>query len=162
MRVFVSIGSNIGREGNIRGAIRGLRACYGPLTLSKVYESETVGFSGEPFFNLVAAFETGDPPETVRRRLREIESAHGRTRGLSRFSPRSLDLDLLLYGEMIKHEAEINVPRSEIVEYAFVLRPLAEIAPDMHHPESDKTYEQLWREFGDRSQALHPVKIDLD
>lgn len=159
--VFVSIGSNIDRERNISGALRQLQVYYGPLTLSPIYESKAIGFEGAPFLNLVAAFDTGDSLETVQLRLDQIERSHGRLRGSSRFGPRTLDMDLLLYGRLVKHDGRFHIPRPEIREYAFVLKPLAEIAPHLHHPETDETYEQLWQEFDQHGQALRKVNVAL-
>jgi 2-amino-4-hydroxy-6-hydroxymethyldihydropteridine diphosphokinase len=160
-RVFVSIGSNIEKEKNLRNGITQLRAYYAPLTLSTVYESAAIGFNGDPFYNLVAAFDTGDPLTTVCANFLKIEYTHGRQRGVARFSPRTLDLDLLLYGDWVKHDAEIHIPRPEIAEYAFVLCPLAEIAPAIRHPETGTTFKEMWQRFNQPSQPLSPVRIEV-
>lgn len=159
-RVYVSIGSNIDREHNIRGAIRALREAYGPLTLSRVYESAAEGFEGGNFYNLVAAFDTEEPPRAVNARLARIEHAHGRTRRAGRYGSRTLDIDLLLYDDRVLHEDGMNVPRDEIEKYAFVLRPLAEIAPRQRHPLTGARFEEMWHRFDDRAQTLKPVTFD--
>jgi len=160
-RVFVSVGSNIEKEKNIRSGVTQLRTYYGPLTLSTVYESEAIGFNGDSFYNLAVAFDTGDPLTTVLANLLKIEYTHGRQRGMARFSPRTLDLDLLLYGDLIKHDSGIHLPRPEIAEYAFVLCPLAEIAAAIRHPETGVTFKEMWKRFNQRNQPLLPVRIEI-
>ena len=160
-RVFVSIGSNIEKEKNLRSGITQLRTYYGPLALSTVYESAAIGFNGDSFYNVVAAFDTGDPLTIVLANLLQIEYTHGRQRDMTRFSPRTLDLDLLLYGDLVKHDAGIHVPRPEIAEYAFVLCPLAEIAPAIHHPETGITFKEMWTRFNQTNQSLSPVRIEI-
>ena len=161
-RVFVSIGSNIAREQNIRGAVRALTQLYGPLTLSGVYETEAVGFAGDRFYNVVAAFDSGAPVEAIHEELVRIENAHGRRRGdAPRFAARTLDLDLLLYGDLIRHDGDIDVPRREIGEHAYVLGPLAEIAPELRHPETGETMERMWKNFAGRRE-LRPVDLAFD
>lgn len=160
-RVYVSIGSNIDRENNIRGAVQALRKHYIFLTLSRVYETPAEGFDGAAFYNLVAGFDTDEPVERVRQTLADIENAHGRKRGGARFSARTLDLDLLLYNELVRHADGVDIPRGEIVKYAFVLGPLAEIAPDLKHPETGEPLRTLWGKFTGR-RDLRPVNLKLD
>jgi 2-amino-4-hydroxy-6-hydroxymethyldihydropteridine diphosphokinase len=159
-RVYVSLGSNIDRERNIRGAVHALRERYGTLTLSRVYETPAEGFDGDAFYNLVAGFDTDESVEQVRAALAAIEDAHGRTRNGPRHGPRTLDLDLLLYGDLVRHEGGFDIPRGEIVKYAFVLGPLAEIAPDLHHPETGVRLDELWKTFSGRRE-LRPVDLTL-
>ena len=143
-RVFVSIGSNIDREANIRGAIEALVHRFGPLTFSSVYETRAVGFEGEVFLNLVVGFDTNEPIDVIRKELRGIEDAHGRQReGVPKFSSRTLDLDLILYGDVV--DANEKLPHTDILEYPFVLGPLAELAPDFVHPVTRETCLALWR-----------------
>ncbi len=149
--VYVSIGSNIDRERNIRSAVAALKYRFGRITLSSVYETQAQGFAGDPFYNLVAGFETPLNPKEINAVLRAIENQHGRQRGGPKFSARTLDLDLLLYGQAIIEE--YNVPRDEITRYAFVLLPLAEIAPDVIHPCLQKPLAVLWQDF---EAAHHP------
>ena len=159
-RIFVSIGSNIEREKNLRGAVRALRDAYGTLALSRVYESAPQGFTGDNFYNLVAAFDTGESIEAVKARLAAIETAHGRVRGDRRLASRTLDLDLLLYDNAVIHRAGLDLPRAEIQEYAFVLAPLAEIAPDLRHPETGESYKAMWENFSD-APPLRVVEFDF-
>ena len=152
--VYVSIGSNIDREHNIRSAVKALKRRFGALTLSSVYETRAQGFSGDPFYNLVVGFETPLSAGEINHLLHDIENQHGRRRGEQKFSSRSLDLDLLLYDDAIS--AEHNLPREEITRYAFVLLPLTEIAPDTMHPRQQKPLRSLWQAF----QTDHDVGGD--
>jgi 2-amino-4-hydroxy-6-hydroxymethyldihydropteridine diphosphokinase len=155
--VFVGIGSNIDREASIRAGVIDLREKYGDLRLSLVYESEAVGFEGDAFYNLVAAFDTSDSVEQVFVTLAEIEKTHGRQRGSERFSSRTLDLDLLLYGNLVASGEDYHVPRDEIPRYAFVLWPLSELEPTMKHPQTGKTFLDMWEDFDKRNQTLMPI-----
>jgi len=145
--VFLSIGSNIDRERHIPSALAELERRFGPLTASSTYETAAVGFEGPAFHNLVVAFATELPIAEIARILTEIEEMHGRTRQCHKFSSRTLDLDLLLYGDMVGEEGRHKLPRDEILRYAFVLEPLAEIAPDLKHPLADQRYADLWAAF---------------
>lgn len=160
-RVYVSLGSNIDREQNIRGAVRALKQHYGQLALSRVYETPAEGFDGDAFYNLVAGFDTGETMEQVRQALAAIEAAHGRTRNGPRSGPRTLDLDLLLYGDLVRHDGGFDIPRGEIVKHAFVLGPLAEIAPELRHPETGETMARLWEGFDAARRRLAPVELDF-
>ena len=160
-RVHAGLGSNIDRENNIRGAVRALTAHYGPLTLSPVYESQAVGCEGENFYNLVAGFDTEDSIERVKETLSRIESRFGRTRRGNRFSARTLDLDLLLYGDTVRHDTEVNLPHPDIQHYAFVLRPLADIAPNLPHPGTGLTFAKMWQQFNEDGQETRTVKFEF-
>ncbi|ADE13251.1 2-amino-4-hydroxy-6-hydroxymethyldihydropteridine pyrophosphokinase [Nitrosococcus halophilus Nc 4] len=160
-RAYVSIGSNINRENNIRAGVDALRRRYGPLIISRVFESESVGFQGDNFYNLVVGFDTNEPPQTIAHALHEIERACGRKRGGPRFAPRALDLDLLLYNDLVIDEPGLQIPRDDILNYAFVLQPLAEIAPRCHHPVLGKSYAELWATFDKSSNRLWPTDLKL-
>ena len=161
MRAYISIGSNIEREINIRAAVQALRERFGTLTLSNVYENQPIGFEGENFYNLVAAFDTNESPETVATILHDIERRIGRTRAPARFSSRTIDLDLLLYNGLLSEKETLRLPRREIDEYACVLRPLSELAPEMHHPRTGETFAALWARFEKTAQPLTPVALEL-
>lgn len=159
-RIWLSLGSNQARQPSLRGAVRMLRDTFGPLILSPVYESAAVGFAGEPFLNLVAGADTDWPAQAVQRRLREIEDAHGRVRGTDKFAPRTLDVDLLTYGDAVR--PDLGLPRDEIERYAFVLGPLAEVAPEDRHPVLGQTYAALWAAFDRDAQPLRRVEFEWD
>ena len=159
-RAWISIGSNIDPQSNIAGAVRALRRIFGTLTLSPVYLTRAVGFEGPPFLNLIAGFDTGLEPARVVQLLGEIESSFGRRHGGVPLSSRTLDLDLLTFGDRPQRVAGKTLPREDILKYAFVLKPLAEVAPGQRHPVDGRTFGELWSAFdGDRSglSAVDPA-----
>jgi 2-amino-4-hydroxy-6-hydroxymethyldihydropteridine diphosphokinase len=161
-RVYVGIGSNIDRDKYIRAGVRLLADAFGKLSLSTVYESPAYGFQGDNFYNLVAGFDTTMDLQSLATRLRDIEYACGREWHTGRFMPRTLDVDLLLYGDIVRHDDKIDLPRNDIAHYAFVLCPLAEIAAAERHPELGRTYADLWREFTADKRQLRPVQFSFE
>ena len=159
-QVFVSVGSNTDPARNIRAAMATLREHYPALRYSSMYESEAVGFEGANFYNFVLGFETDQPVETVAAVLREVEDVHGRDRSQPRFSARTIDLDLLLYDDLILRNGAVSIPREEIPHNAFVLQPLAELAPTLKHPELNRPYAELWRDYDKSRQALWVIPFD--
>ena len=158
-RVWLSIGSNVEREANITGCIKSLREEFGGLVISQVYENASFGFEGSPFYNLVVGFATDQSVDLLTQKLHKIEADHGRVRGGPKFAARSLDIDLLTYGEQIIKSKTLELPRPEILEYAFVLGPLAEVAGDELHPTTGKSYSELWSEFDQSKHSLSPVEL---
>ncbi|MGR9105364.1 MAG: 2-amino-4-hydroxy-6-hydroxymethyldihydropteridine diphosphokinase [Gammaproteobacteria bacterium] len=156
--VYLSIGSNIEREKNIGSALKELRELFGDLRLSSVYETDAVGFEGPPFYNLTLLFHSEEPVREIAKVLREIEIRHGRTRKPAKFSGRTLDLDILLYGDLVLHDERLQIPRDDIMRYAFVLEPLAEIAPDQCHPVTHERYCDLWDRFD--KKGIEQKKIE--
>jgi len=157
--VYLSIGSNIEREKHIQTGVTALKRQFGNISLSSVYESDAVGFDGKPFLNLIAAFETELTPIQVDTTLDQIEKENGRTSEQKKFNPRTLDLDLVLYGDYISQDPNLEIPRGEITRYAFVLEPLAEIAGNLVHPVLNTRYDQLWQDF-DKSNIIQK-RIDF-
>ena len=155
--IYISLGSNINREENTRAGIAALKQAFGDLTLSAVYESEAVGFDGDAFYNMVIACDVSTSVHDTNQILRDIEDANGRDRSGPKFSSRTLDLDLLLYDDLILDENGLKLPRGEILKNAFVLWPLAEIAPQLIHPEVDASYAELWAAFDKSKEALYPI-----
>ncbi len=156
-KVYVSVGSNIDREHNVELALSDLFKTYGELEQSLVYETQSVGFDGDPFYNMVVAFSTDESPQAVAAHLRNIEDVHGRDRSGGKFSSRNMDLDLLLYDDLVLEEEGLHLPRKEILEYAFVLKPLSEIAGDMKHPVTGFTFSALWDQFDPTAQPMWPI-----
>ena len=153
--VFLGLGSNESAEDNLRLAIRELRSRYGELSLSSVYQSASVGFDGAEFLNLVVRLETDDSPFDICSDIELIHRLAGRIRNSGKWESRSLDIDLLLYNDLVQDERPVHVPRDDVVQYSFVLRPLAEIAPDQIHPVTGKTFLEHWQAFDATS---HPLK----
>lgn len=160
-KIYISLGSNIDRENNTRAGVAALREVFGELELSSVYESEAVGFEGDAFYNMVIACDAGGDVHSTNRALCEIEDAHGRDRSGPRFSSRTLDLDLLLYDDLVLNEKGLKLPREEILHNAFVLWPLAEIAPTLRHPEKSKSYAELWEGFNKNKENLKPIEFQF-
>ncbi len=156
-RVFVSIGSNINRYRHIAAALDVLSLHFGELQLSRVYESEAVGFNGDPFLNMVAGFHSDSAVVELAQLLRQIEYRHGRPQLAVKYGPRTMDIDILTYGELAGEFEGLSLPREEITDNAFVLLPLQQIAGDCVHPVLGKSYRQLWSEFDETSQRLWPV-----
>ncbi len=161
-KIYISLGSNIDRDRNTRAGIQALRERFGELELSSVYESEAVGFEGDAFYNMVIACEVNEDVHSANRALAEIEDAHGRDRSGPRFSSRTLDLDLLLYDDLVLDEKGLRLPREEILKNAFVLWPLAEIAPGLVHPLAGKSYAELWSAFDKSRENLSPIEFKFD
>ncbi len=159
-QVYVGIGSNVEREANIRSGVDALREQFGDVAVSTVYESAAVGFDGDPFYNLVAHFETGSTLEVLGAALRQIEDAHQRDRSLPSFGPRTLDIDLLLFDDVVLHQGKLQLPRDEIEKQAFVLRPLAELSGELVHPLNGETFSAMWQRFDQSSQPLTAVALD--
>ena len=159
-RVYISIGSNIEPARHVRLAVTALHEYYGRLDISRVYESEAVGFDGDNFYNLVVGLDTEQDVNTVNRTLHEIEARYGRDRSGPRFSARSIDLDLLLYDDLIMQVDKLILPREEILQNAFVLWPLAEIAPQLIHPVKQQSMADLWQRFDKAKQQLLPIEFE--
>ncbi len=157
--VFVGVGSNVEPEQHIRAGLDALSKCFGTVAVSSIYRNSPLGFEGDDFLNLVVGFTTTLDAETLVSELQQTERECGRTEDEQSFGPRTLDLDLLLYGDDIIERPGLRLPREEVVEYAFVLKPLSEIAPDRVHPELGKTFKTLWEEFGEPGTDLVPVVL---
>ncbi|MEO5342926.1 MAG: 2-amino-4-hydroxy-6-hydroxymethyldihydropteridine diphosphokinase [Gammaproteobacteria bacterium SHHR-1] len=158
-QILLSLGSNIEPERNLRLAVRALREQFGQLSLSPVYRTPAVGFDGPSFLNLVAACQSGQSAAAIGKRLKALEDELGRSRGGAKFSSRSIDIDLLTYGDLCAGQGGPNIPRDEILRYAFVLKPLADLVGGQRHPCLKKTYAELWQAFG-VTQEPSPVSFD--
>lgn len=160
-QVSVSIGSNIDREHHVRSCLDALDATFDGLVVSRVYESEPVGFEdGRNFYNLVAVFDSDWSTGELQAWCKRIEQEHGRRKGTPKFSPRTLDIDLLTVGDLVGEHDGVMLPRDEILHHAFVLLPLSELLPDTPHPQDGRTYAELWSAFENDQQQLWPIEFD--
>lgn len=155
--VYVAVGSNIEPERYIARALELLSAEYAPLRVSPAYRNRAVGFEGDDFINLVVGFATEEPVTRVRERLQAIEAQCDRPPNAPKWAARSMDLDILLYGDLVRAEPDYLLPRPDLLKRPYMLKPLADIAPDLVHPTARKTIRQLWAEFDQGVHALIPV-----
>lgn len=157
--VYLGIGSNINRKQNISQALSTLKQHYGDIECSSVYETESYGFEGDDFYNLVARFSTNEEPADVKCFLRDLELKQGRPRNAKKYKPRTIDLDFLLYGDLVSEVPGLQLPREDILLFSFALEPLAELAPDEIYPESIHTYRELWIDFQKQKKPVKANKI---
>ncbi len=152
-RAYIALGSNLGdRDAHLAAALAALRATRGieVVAVSPVYETDPVGpLPQRLYLNAVAELATQLTPGALLERLLEIEVGRGRTRGSERNAPRTLDLDLLLYGDRKLSEPDLEIPHPRLAERAFVLEPLCALAPDLVHPTLGESIETLARRVRD-------------
>jgi len=160
-KVYLGLGSNVDPERNLRLAISELGKRFGKLELSSIYRNAALGFVGDEFLNLVVGLESAADPLQIHDVLEEIHDLAHRERGAARFASRTLDIDLLLYGDDIIDAPPVQVPRADILSYSFVLGPLAEIAPALRHPETGRLITEHWAEFDKNSHPLVPTDVKL-
>jgi len=158
--VYIGAGSNIDPAAHLCQARDALAGHFGPLAVSPVYRTKAVGFDGDDFLNAVFAFSSCASPRNVVAVLDEIERLAGRRKPANSFTPRSLDLDLLLYGDLVCDEPGLKLPRDDITRYAFVLAPLADLAPDLVHPVTGARIRDLWAAHGGGDEGLRQ-KMDF-
>ncbi|KZC24319.1 2-amino-4-hydroxy-6-hydroxymethyldihydropteridine pyrophosphokinase [Rhodanobacter thiooxydans] len=154
VRVYLSLGSNLEPRRYLPAAIAELRARFGELTVSPAYRSKSVGFDGADFINLAVGLDTDLPPEVLNDWLHALEDRHGRRRDVPRYADRTLDVDIVFYGALVLDgPGHLQVPRKEL-RHAFVLRPIADIAPAFRHPQSGRSMAELWAAFPATSEPL--------
>ena len=157
--LILSLGSNIDADRNIRCALDLLEDIFGGLEMSSVYESESVGFLGDNFLNLVAIFVTEFDLAFVNKTLKSIEDRLGRDRSAEKFSSRPIDIDILIFGDSTGEECGIELPRAEILQNAFVLRPLTELRPSAIHSHTGQSFSDLWSAYDHSLQNLWPINF---
>ena len=159
--IYISLGSNVERKYHVTHGLKALAQTFNlpfeQLILSSLFKSDAVGFSGNAFYNMVIGIKTHLSVEEVAMKLRKIEVCYGRTFDAKKFSPRTLDLDLLLYDDLIIDQPA-QLPRDEIDKNAFVLWPLSEIAGNVIHPILQENYQTLWKNYDKASQQLNIIK----
>jgi len=145
---WLGLGSNIDAESRIRAGIGELKEKFGSVSLSPAYTSASVGFDGDDFINLVARVETDIQPLELRRYLRDLEDRYDRKRNVPKFSDRSLDIDILLYDDLVLRSPLLEIPRAEILKFAHVLKPLADLDPGLIHPTELRSISDIWKSSG--------------
>jgi 2-amino-4-hydroxy-6-hydroxymethyldihydropteridine diphosphokinase len=159
--VFLGLGSNIAPRENLTGGLQALTDILGPLTCSSTYCSPAYGFDGPEFWNLVVRADTSLGLDDLARQLRALEYKFGRALDCTKFSSRHLDIDILLYAELTGVHHGIELPRADIFTRAFVLKPLAELAPGKVIPGQRMSAAQLWQQFDHAAQPLKQLPDDL-
>jgi 2-amino-4-hydroxy-6-hydroxymethyldihydropteridine diphosphokinase len=156
--VYVAIGSNINPEENIAKAVRELQRLFPAARFSSWYRNRAVGFDGDDFVNGVFGFTTDLPLRSVIEHLHAVEALCGRPRNAPRWAPRAMDLDVLLYDNVVCVEPTMTLPRPDLLKRPYMLGPLAEIAPQVVHPTAGLTIGELWHRFDRASHAM--TRID--
>lgn len=145
---WLGLGSNVKAEDNIRAGIAELKSQFESVVLSPVYASAAVGFEGDDFINLVARVETTMQPLELRQYLRDLEDRYGRKRDVPKFSDRVLDIDILFYDDLVVYSPLLEIPRAEILKFSHVLKPLADLDPELVHPSELRTLAEIWETAG--------------
>ncbi|GGU53484.1 2-amino-4-hydroxy-6-hydroxymethyldihydropteridine pyrophosphokinase [Pseudomonas laurentiana] len=156
--VYLGLGSNLRRQWHLSQACIALRTSLGPLRCSSVFESRAVGLSAPPFFNMVVQAQTSRSLASLVAELKALEVRFGRCRETP--EQVSLDIDLLMYGDQVGQFGDLELPRPEILEQAFVLKPLAQLAPTSRHPRNGQTFSELWNGFAVNA-PLTAVELSL-
>ena len=160
-RAYLSLGSNIEPERHLRAALGELRARFGAVTVSPAYRSAAVGFDGPDFINLAACVDTDLDPPALDAWLHALEDRHGRRRDVPRYASRTLDIDIVLYDEIVfAGPGHLRIPRAEL-DQPFVLVPLCDIAPDARDPVSGRTLAAMREALGDVT-SLTPIALHLE
>ena len=160
--VYVAAGSNVEAQRHLGFALAALRREFDVLSVSRAYRNAAVGFHGPDFINLVVGLRTRLGVDQVIERLRAIERLCERPADAPKWAPRTMDLDILLYGDLVIDEPDRKIPRPDLLRRAYMLAPLAEIAPGLMHPSAKKTIGELWSAFDRAAHPLHPVELDRD
>jgi len=157
-KAYLSLGSNVEPERHLRAALDALRVRFGAVVVSPVYRVPAVGFDGPAFLNAAAVIDSDLAPLALVEWLHELEHANGRVRGGAKFSDRTLDVDLVYFGDAVMDAPGLRLPRPEL-RHAYVLRPLAEIAPAFVDPLQHRTLAELWRAHPESGDALEVVAL---
>ena len=145
---WLGLGSNVNSDAHIRAGINALKKDFENVSLSPAYTSKSVGFDGDDFINLVARVETELLPLELRQYLRDLEDGYGRKRDVPKFSDRSLDIDILLYDDLVLLSPVLQIPRPEIMKFSHVLKPLTDLEPDLVHPVELRSMIDIWESSG--------------
>lgn len=156
-QVYVAIGSNVNPEANVAKAASALQNQFPDAQFSSWYRNPAVGFEGDDFINGVAGFTSNLPLRSLLERLHAIETLCGRPRNAPRWAPRAMDIDVLLYDDVVCSEPGVTLPRPDLLKRPYMLGPLAELAPEVVHPTARRTIAQLWQQFDRGSHTMQQV-----
>ena len=156
---YLSLGSNVNARNNILAGITALREAFNNVRLSPAYQTRAVGFDGDDFINLTASIETTLQPLELKQFLNELEDRHGRARNVAKFSDRTLDVDILLYDDLYLVSPAIEIPRAEIMTFAHVLKPLADLAPNLLHPVCGITIAEIWQAHSAKGTPFKRISL---
>jgi 2-amino-4-hydroxy-6-hydroxymethyldihydropteridine diphosphokinase len=160
-RVLVAAGSNVEPLRHLALAARELSRTFPGTRFSSAYRNPAVGFDGEDFVNLVAAFDTTATPEEVLQELHRIEALCGRARDAPKWAPRTMDLDVLLFGDLVRVRPGLTLPRPDLLRRPYMLGPAAEVAPGTRHPVRGETLAEAWAAFDASGHAMQRVPFDV-
>ena len=159
---YVSGGSNLDAEHNLVLAARALRARHPGARFSRCYRNRAVGFDGPDFINFVVELPVAGTPALLKGELECIETQCGRPRDAPKWAPRAMDLDILLFGDLVQETAGLTLPRPDLLRWAFMLGPLAEIAPQRLHPILKLPISEIWQRFDRAANPLYAIELDLN
>lgn len=159
---FVSGGSNLEPEQNLLIAARALKGRHPGARFSRCYRNRAVGFEGPDFINFVVELPVAGNAALLKGELECVETQCGRRRDAPKWAPRAMDLDILLFGDVVQDTPGLVLPRPDLLRWGFMLGPLAELAPDVLHPVAKQTMGELWRNFDRTANPLLPVDLDLN
>lgn len=161
VRVFVAAGSNVEPERHLAQACAEIAHSWRDARFSRAYRNAAVGFDGPEFINLVVGFSTGQTLDAVITRLRAIETQCGRPRYAPKWASRTMDLDVLLFGDVVEKTTDYTLPRPDLLKRPYMLGPMAEIAPEVVHPTERRTIGELWETFDRAGHEMVPVEVTL-
>ena len=158
-RAYLSLGSNIEPRTHLRAALDELARQFGTLAVSPVYRMPAIGMQAEDFLNLAVGLDTGLDPHALNDWLHALEDRHGRRRDVPRWSSRTLDVDIVLVGDLVlQGDGHLDIPRAELA-HAFVLKPLADIAAEVRHPLLGASIGELWRAHAEHGVVFERVAL---
>ena len=159
--VYVAAGSNVDPERHLRIAAKEIARVFPGARFSGAYRNAAVGFEGEDFINFVVGFSTELPVEAVVAELQRIEAMCGRERNAPKWAPRSMDLDILLFGDMVCDEPGLVLPRPDLLRRAYMLGPMADVGGEVVHPLEHRTISDLWEKFDRDAHPLTKIELSL-
>jgi 2-amino-4-hydroxy-6-hydroxymethyldihydropteridine diphosphokinase len=160
-KVYLSLGSNLDKQKNIKSCLNYLSSSFNNILISPIYQSPSFGFEGNDFYNLVVKIETCFELKALKLWLMKLEDLHGRDRSKPRYSNRTLDIDILLFNTLVVDDSFIVIPRPEILTQAYVLKPLTDIASQLNHPQTYKSFSQHWNEIKHlKNNRIKQIKLN--